>query len=146
MPDSEAMTIDERRKCIKRMRASYVAADRAERGRLLCHLEELTDLDRKTLIRLLRSADLTRQPRTRQRERSYGSAVDDALRVIWESLDYVCAERLRPALAPTARLLAWGARKGGRARSGLAEERIGAHPLQDTGDRRLPPFVEQVGA
>jgi len=106
MPDSEAMTIDERRKCIKRMRASYVAADRAERGRLLCHLEELTDLDRKTLIRLLRSADLTRQPRTRQRERSYGSAVDDALRVIWESLDYVCAERLRPALAPTARLLA----------------------------------------
>ena len=106
MPDSEAMTIDERRKCIKRLQASYLAADRAERGRLLSHLEKLTRLDRKTLIRLLRSADLTRRPRTRQRGRVYGIAVDDALRVIWETLDYVCAERLTPVLVPTARRLA----------------------------------------
>jgi hypothetical protein len=106
MPDSEAMTIDERRKCIKRMQGSYLAADRAERGRLLSHLAELTDLDRKTLIRLLRSADLARHPRARQRGRAYGLEVDDALRVIWETLDYVCAERLTPVLVPTARLLA----------------------------------------
>jgi len=32
--------------------------------------------------------------------------VDDALRVIWESLDYVCAQRLTPALVPTAQQLA----------------------------------------
>jgi len=32
--------------------------------------------------------------------------VDDALRVIWESLDYVCAERLTPGLVATARHLA----------------------------------------
>ena len=94
MPDSEAMTIDERRKCIKRMQASYLSADRAERGRLLDTLEQLTRLDRKTLVRLLRAADLTRRPRTRQRGRVYGIAVDDALRVIWETLDYVCAGRL----------------------------------------------------
>ena len=106
MPDSEAMTIDERRKCIKRMRASYLAADRAERGRLLDTLEALTHLDRKTLIRLLRSPDLARRPRARQRGRVYGHAVDDALRVIWETLDYVCAERLTPVLVPTARRLA----------------------------------------
>jgi hypothetical protein len=100
MPDSEAMTIDERRKCIKRMQGSYLAADRAERGRLLSHLAELTDLDRKTLIRLLRSADLARHPRARQRGRAYGLEVDDALRVIWETLDYVCAERLTPSWCP----------------------------------------------
>jgi hypothetical protein len=32
--------------------------------------------------------------------------VDDALRVIWESLDYICAARLTPTLVPTARRLA----------------------------------------
>ncbi len=106
MPDCGAMTIDERRKCIKRMQASYLAADRAERGRLLSHLEALTELDRKTLIRLLCAADLARRPRARQRGRVYGHEVDDTLRVIWETLDYVCAERLTPALVPTARLLA----------------------------------------
>jgi hypothetical protein len=120
MPDREAMTIDERRKCIKRMQASYLAADRGERGRLLSHLEALTELDRKTLIRLLRAADLARRPRARQRGRVYGIAVDDALRVIWETLDYICAERLTPALVPTARLLA---RHGElRLDEGLAEQ------------------------
>ncbi len=73
MPDSEEMTIDERRKCIKRMQASYLGADRTERGRLLSHLEELTALDRKTLIRLLRSAELTRRPRARSADGSTGS-------------------------------------------------------------------------
>ena len=34
-----------------------------------------------------------------------GRAVDDALRVIWESLDYICAERLTPALVLTAQQL-----------------------------------------
>jgi hypothetical protein len=63
-------------------------------------------LHRKSLVRLLRPGGLTRQPRQRQRGRVYGCAVDDALRVIWESLDYVCAERLTPALLPTAWVLA----------------------------------------
>jgi hypothetical protein len=41
---------------------------------------------------------LTRQPRHRQRTRTYGPEVDDALRVIAESTDYICAERLTPNL------------------------------------------------
>jgi hypothetical protein len=36
----------------------------------------------------------------------YGAAVDDALRVIWESLDDGCAERLTPVLVETAEQLA----------------------------------------
>jgi hypothetical protein len=32
--------------------------------------------------------------------------VEDVIRVVWESLDYVCAARLRPALLPTAQHLA----------------------------------------
>ena len=106
MPDSERMTIDERRKCLRRLQGRYLAASRPERGRLLTELEALTDLHRKSLVRLLAPGGLARQPRQRQRGRVYGAAVDDALRVIWESLDYVCAERLRPALAEMAQLLA----------------------------------------
>jgi hypothetical protein len=81
------------------MKPRYVKADRKERGRLLEEMHEVTGMHRKSLIRLLGAADLSRKPRARQRGRKYGSEVDDAIRVISESLDYVCAERLTPALA-----------------------------------------------
>jgi hypothetical protein len=100
------MTIDERRKCLKRMQGKYLAATREERSRLLDDLAELTGLHRKSVVRLLKGRSLERRPRQRQRGRAYGAAVDDALRVIWESLDYVCAERLTPALVATAEQLA----------------------------------------
>lgn len=106
MPDTERMTVDERRKCLKRMQGRYLAADRQGRSRLLDELAELTGLHRKSVVRLLKGRSLERQPRQRQRGREYGAAVDDALRVIWESLDYVCAERLTPALVATAEQLA----------------------------------------
>ena len=106
MPDSERMTVDERRKCLKRMQGRYLAASREERGRLLDELAVLTGLHRKSVVRLLKGPSLERQPRRQQRGREYGAAVDDAVRVIWESLDYVCAERLTPALVSTAEQLA----------------------------------------
>ena len=106
MPDAERMTVDERRKCLKRMQGRYLAASRQERGRLLDELAELTGLHRKSVVRLLKGPSPERQPRRQQRGREYGAAVDDALRVIWESLDYICAERLTPALVATAEQLA----------------------------------------
>ena len=106
MPDTEQMTVDERRKCLKRMQGRYLAASRAERGRLLDELAELTGLQRKSVVRLMKGPTLERQARRQQRGREYGIAVDDAPRVIWESLDYVCAERLTPALVATAEHLA----------------------------------------
>jgi hypothetical protein len=100
------MTIAERRKYLARMPGRYGAAARPEQGRLLDEMEVMTGLHRKSLLRLLRPGGLARQPRTRQRGRVYGPPVDDALRMIWESLDYVCAERLTPGLVPTAQRLA----------------------------------------
>ena len=102
----EPMTITERRKYLSRMASRYQQADRAGRSRLLDEMEALIGLHRKSLLRVLRPGGLVRQPRVQQRGREYGPAVDDALRVIWESLDYVCAERLTPGLVPTAQLLA----------------------------------------
>jgi hypothetical protein len=98
MSDTEKMNIDERRKYLRMMKKRYVKAGRKAKGRLLDEMEAVTDLDRKTLIRLMKS-NLTRKPRSRERGTIYGAQVDDALRVIYESSDYICAERLTPTLA-----------------------------------------------
>lgn len=101
----EGMTVDERRKYLGLMKRRYELAGRRERGQLLDEMEKVTGMHRKALIRLLNAADLVRKPRRRQRGRKYGVKVYDAIRVIAESLDYVCAERLKPALSPMARHL-----------------------------------------
>ena len=105
MSIEDKMTIDERRKYLRKMQERYLPADRKERGQLLDEMEAVTGLHRKSLIRLMKSS-LVRQPRRRQRSRTYGPEVDDALRVIAESMDYICAERLTPNLAWLARHLA----------------------------------------
>ncbi len=105
MPAEEEMTIDERRKYLKRMRERYWGADRRRRSELLNEMEAVTGLHRKSLIRLVRARTLNRKRRRRVRGRTYGPEVEDAIRVVWESLDYICAERVTPALVPTARHL-----------------------------------------
>ncbi len=100
------LTIDERRKYLKRVWPRYRQADRAGRGRLLTEMEQVTGLHRKSLVRLLAAPSLERRPRRRQRGRTYGVAVRTVVATVWESLDYICAERLTPALLPTARHLA----------------------------------------
>jgi transposase InsO family protein len=106
MQDDIQMTITERRKYLGLMRGRYLLADRAQRSQLLTEMEAITSMHRKSLLRLLHTPDLARRPRTKQRGKTYGHRVDDAIRLIWESLDYICAERLTPALLPTAQLLA----------------------------------------
>lgn len=104
MPADDQMNIDERHKYLLRMRLRYVQAGRAERSRLLDEMEQVTELHRKSLVRLMRAGP-ERKPRQRERGRSYRSEVDDVIRVVAESLDYICAERLTPGLLPTAQLL-----------------------------------------
>ncbi len=106
MLDVPSMTITDRRKYLARMLPRYLAADRPQQSLLLTEMQTVTGLHRKSLLRLLNASSLARQPRSRQRTRTYGAPVDDALRLIWETLDYVCAERLTPALVSTAHLLA----------------------------------------
>lgn len=48
----------------------------------------------------------TRKKRQKPRERSYGAEVEEVIVLVWESLDYICAERLTPVLLPMAQHLA----------------------------------------
>ena len=104
MSAEEKMNIDEKRKYLRQMQKRYKKAGRKERGRLLDEMQAVTELNRNYVIELM-GGDLKRKPRVGQRGYTYGPEVDDAIRVIWESLDYICAERLGPALADMAQHL-----------------------------------------
>jgi hypothetical protein len=106
MPTEDQMTVNERRKYLKLMKPRYQQAKRAERSRLLTDMEQVTGLHRKSLLRLLHAPSLKRTKRTTPRQRTYGLEVEQVILVVWESLDYVCAERLTPVLLPTAQHLA----------------------------------------
>lgn len=105
MSNEDQMTIDERRKYLRTMKKRYAQADRRMKGQLLDEMETVTGLDRKTLIRLMHS-NLARTPRSRERGETYGAEVDTALRIIYESADGICAERLTPNLVWWAERLA----------------------------------------
>lgn len=97
MSADEKMTIEERRKYLRMIQKRYLPANRAQQSQLLDEMKSVTSLHRKSLIRLMQS-DLHRQPRQQQRGRTYGVEVHLALKVISESCDYICAERLQPNL------------------------------------------------
>ena len=78
MSNEDKMNIDERRKYLHRMKKRYVQADWKEQGRLLDEMEAVTELHRKSLIRLI-NGSLERKPRQRQRGRTYGAEVSYAL-------------------------------------------------------------------
>jgi hypothetical protein len=105
MSADEKMSIDERYKYLRRMQKRYRQASDQEKGHLLDEMEAVTELHRKSLIRLM-NGPLERKPRTRQRGRIYGPAEGQAVGVIAESLDHICAERLQPNLVWMARHLA----------------------------------------
>ncbi len=105
MSNEDRMNIDERRTYLRKMRKRYVKAAKTGKGQLLNEMEAVTELHRKSLLRLM-NGSLERQPRQRQRGRTYESDVEYALSVIAESWDYLCADRLTPNLVWMANHLA----------------------------------------
>ncbi len=103
--DCGPMNIEERYQYLRRMQPRYRRANRATQQALLTEMAAHTGLHRKSLIRRLNS-DLVRHARCSERSVTYGPAVDAALRLIWEALDYVCPQRLTPQLVTTAKQLA----------------------------------------
>lgn len=104
----DEMTLNERRKYLKKMWPRYAQADRSGRNGLLTEMEAVTGMHRKSLIRLMRSAHtgaLERKKAKTLRPTTYGRDVQAVVGLVWESLDYICAERLTPQLLSTARHL-----------------------------------------
>lgn len=106
MPTEDEMNVSERRKYLKRMQVRYRAAKRAERGKLLTEMQQVTGLHRKSLTRLMQAGSLERKKRVKQRDRTYGLATEQVIVRVWESRDYICAERLTPGLLTMAQHLA----------------------------------------
>ena len=106
MPIEEQMTVNERRKYVKLMKTQYEAASRKEKKQLLSTMEAVTNMHRKSLLRLLHARSLERKKRKTPRQRTYGAEVEQVILNVWESLDDVCAERLRPVVLRTAQHLA----------------------------------------
>jgi hypothetical protein len=102
---TDDMSIDERYQYLRRMRKQYQAADRKKKKELLDQMVAYTGLHRKSVIRRLNGA-LERRARSRERDKIYGAEVDEALAIIWETLDYICALRLQPNLVSTGHWLA----------------------------------------
>ena len=99
------MTLVERSKHLRLIQSRYPRSSRPERSAKLPEAEQVTYLDRKTLIRR-QHGNLTRKSRRLQRGRTYGREVEAAVRLVAETLDSPCAERLQPALAAMAAHLA----------------------------------------
>jgi hypothetical protein len=107
MAASDPMSIEERRKYLIRMEPMYRKGGKRERSRLLDEMEAVTCMHRKSLTRLLRPGkSLERKPWRGRRRRNYGPEVQDVISVVWESLDYICAERITPVLLSEAQHLA----------------------------------------
>jgi len=89
--------LQERDKYLRKLQKRYRKASRHAKGKLLDEMETVTELHRKSLTRLMGST-IRRKPRQGRRGPTYGPQVEYALRVISESLDHICAERLKPNL------------------------------------------------
>lgn len=106
MTETYKMSIDERRKYLHKMRIRYwQTKDRVERSRLLDEMVAVTELHRKSVLRLVHG-ELARKPRREQRGRTYGEPVEAVVKKVAHSLDYPCAERLKPNLVWMAEHLA----------------------------------------
>src|SRR5690554_5345032 len=98
MPKDDEMTVDERYKYLRRLHQRYDGADRTTRAKLLDEAEVVTGLHRKYLSHLMNKPGPIRKPRTHQRGPQYSGQALHAVAVVAEALDWICAERLQPAL------------------------------------------------
>lgn len=88
------MTINERRKNVHKIWGRYRNSTKQEKGRHLDEAEKITGLHRKSMVRLL-NGRLSRKPREKERGKSYGPLVREAVRIVARSLDYPSADQLK---------------------------------------------------
>jgi len=90
MTTDEKMTIDDVYKQLHKVRRACEKGNQRQKRQILDHLELVTGHHRKSLIRLLHGP-LERHPRRQQRGRTCQADFDDALGLIYQSYERVCA-------------------------------------------------------
>jgi len=101
-----------RREVVSAVAERYSSAKHGEKGRILDELCAMTGWHRKHAVRALRQTETVTAARAaRERRRTYGASIKDALTALWEASDRVCGKRLKvmipnilPALERTSRL------------------------------------------
>jgi len=101
------MSLASRREYLATMIQRYRQAKaRAGKSAIVDEVVNLLGYHRKYAIQVLNGPPPTVKPRSkRRRSRKYLEALP-AIQLVWEALDYPCAERLHPVLLPTAEVLA----------------------------------------
>jgi hypothetical protein len=99
---TDKMSIDARLEYLRVMQERYLKANRKDKAALLSQMEDVCGYHRKYLIARMNSPDISRHKRRRERTRTYGAEVEEAVRLVADALDWVCAERLQPSLGQPA--------------------------------------------
>jgi transposase InsO family protein len=94
----ETISGDARRELVRAVGDRYRASNREEKRRILDEFVAVTRWHRKHAIRVLNVAGAGGEPRRKPRARVYDDAIRQALLVLWEASDRICAKRLRPLL------------------------------------------------
>lgn len=89
------MTLRAKKELIAALATAYAQAGRNEKTKLLDSFVSATGVNRKHAIQLL-NADNSHPRQKRERQRTYGTDVHDALLVIWKASNYSCGKRLVP--------------------------------------------------
>jgi hypothetical protein len=94
------MTMGTKHEILEEFKAQYFKATKGEKSKILDHLEAVTKLKRKSIIKRFRLLQLRRSFRQdgRGRPEYYGPDVTAALKEIWEISRGLCAERLKPII------------------------------------------------
>ena len=97
------MSYPSRKEYLDVLRHRYAkASTRQEKSQIIDEAVNTLGYHRKHVIRELNRSNPKRsKPRRRQKPLLYKEAIP-TIQLVWEALDYPCAERLHPALVPTA--------------------------------------------
>jgi transposase InsO family protein len=99
------MSLNSKREYIGKMRERYLACkSKKDKTFIIDEIVSIMGYDRKYVIQLLNSVPKHKSKTKRHRSCLYLESLP-IIHMIWEALDYPCAERLHPVLVSTAELL-----------------------------------------